>query len=175
MQKYKKNISSYTAKVSQGYDCIFRVRCYKLVGDRKVFSAYSDLAYSSKPVYPAIYVTSFSLKSQDYGFDNNIEFYNNSSKTIKYVYFTVAAYNAVDDKVIDSFFDQEIPTLKATGPIKSNERVYLTWGEVWYNPETAYAKILKAKIEYTDGTSKTITLNVKGSIQKEESIWDYLD
>lgn len=165
IQKYKKNISSYTAKVSSTYDKYFRVKCYKVIDGVKVYSNYSKSAYSSKPSYPAIFINWYELDINSVGgVDNYIFFTNNSSKIIKYITFTVTPYNRVDDKITCDITDRSSFRLKVTGPIKTDEFYTAGWDPVWYNWSTSYAKVIKAEIIYMDGTKKNITLNKKSII-----------
>ncbi len=93
------------------------------------------------------------------GVDAYINFYNNSNKTIKYVNFSVKAYNAVDDVVTCTIRDKYISNLKYTGPVNpysySNDNSY--WDCVWYNYQIKYCKIVGVKIDYMDGTNVEIS------------------
>jgi chromosome segregation ATPase len=85
---------------------------------------------------------------------------NKSQKTIKYAYFTVEAYNAVDDVVYSNIgFERKSFTGKETGPVKTGEwrgdDTY--WECAWYNNTIVRAVIKYINIEYMDGT--TVSLN----------------
>lgn len=163
IQKYKADLGSYTANVSGSFDCIFRVVAYKIVDGVKVYSEYSKESYSSKPVYPDVYIYDYDL-DMNYvgGVDNTILFFNNSSKKIKYITFTVTGYNAVDDKATCRMSHRSSFQLQLVGPIEANDLGGGTWDAVWYNSTTDYAKLTQATIEYMDGSKKTVKLNAKG-------------
>jgi hypothetical protein len=169
LKSYTKDISSYTAKVNKNYDCFFRVKCYKEENGTKIYSDYSKDAYSSKPVYPAVYVLDYYLDLMDYnGIDNSITFCNNSNKTIKSIVFTITAYDkngekAHDEITNDTTFYIEDPESLKTGKIRSSY-----WKAVWFKGSTRYAKITEAEITYTDGTTKIVKLNIKGEFVEKE-------
>lgn len=162
LQSYKKDMSSYTAKVNKNYDKIFRVRYYKIIDGTKVFSDYSKSSYSSEPSYPTVYLQTYSL-GMDYfgGINNYIIYYNNSSKKIKYIVFTAQAYNQVNDRIKSEIGGYSSFRMKDVGPIAKGEYGGGEWDGVWYNTTTAYAKITKIEIEYMDGSKKTLNVNIK--------------
>ncbi len=164
LQKYKKDINSYTAKVSGKYDKYFRIKCYKVIDGIKVYSDYSQASFSSKPSYPSVYIAEYSL-SMNYlgGIDNYIQYYNNSSKNIKYIVFTANAYNRVNDRITNDIGRNSSFRMRDVGPLAKNESGGGTWKAVWYNSTTSYSKIIKIEIEYMDGTKKTINVNVKSN------------
>lgn len=94
------------------------------------------------------------------GVDLNIHWTNMSDKTIKYIVFTVNAYNAVDDIVYsDIGYSKSAVRVQETGPIKKgdgNKSGYL-WSNTWYNSTISYAKIKEIEIEYMDGTTCTLS------------------
>ncbi len=89
------------------------------------------------------------------GVDVIIRYYNNSNKKIKYAYFTVQAYNAVDDPVQCTIRDTSVRNLYYTGPILPKVGVTGYWSNVWYNYSIRYCKWItgKCSVEYMDGTS----------------------
>lgn len=112
------------------------------------------------------------------GIDVHIDFYNRSGKTIKYVYYQVQAYNAVNDPVSCEIRGNSISNLKFTGPVEpytySNdpgiEEISIegmetprivpgntTWDCVWYNYSIKYCKLINVSIDYMDGTSINIS------------------
>ncbi|MDF2541892.1 MAG: Fibronectin type domain protein [Herbinix sp.] len=166
LQEYKQDIGSYTAKVNGNYDVYFRVKCYTMREGVKAYSNYSDAAYAEKPTYPTLFISDFMLDMNSVGgVSISMNFFNNSSKTIKYVTFTVNPYNAVDDRIACVIWDDYSFQIEVTGPVKTDQFNYAAWDVIWYNGTTEYAKIVKAEIIYTDGTTKTISMNKK-------STWD---
>ena len=85
------------------------------------------------------------------GIDLNLKFTNSSSKTIKYIYFTVTPYNAVDDIVSSEIDGKSKTKLKYTGPIRPNEKSLVTGECIWYNSNIKYAIISQIDIQYMDG------------------------
>lgn len=87
-----------------------------------------------------------------------IEFINPTKKTIKYIWTTFVGYNAVEDPVIDRMKGVKNITVKSIGPIKPDESGLYTFEYVWYTDIVETAKITNIKIQYMDGTFKTITV-----------------
>ena len=85
-------------------------------------------------------------------------FYNPTSKTIKYVTINFVGYNAVDDPV--SSRGSYTLTRKCIGPIEPEETALYTFEYAWFTDIVEYAKIKSIKVQYKDGTSKTI-INAK--------------
>ncbi len=103
------------------------------------------------------------------GVDINVRWDIISNKDIKYVTFTVAAYNAVDDTVYCEISGNNTANLKLTGPCQSGYSSYVIpetyksgitskkyvdnvrLENVWYNKTIEYAKLISVKIEFMDG------------------------
>ncbi|MCL2813567.1 MAG: hypothetical protein FWD23_03100 [Oscillospiraceae bacterium] len=101
--------------------------------------------------YLSIYSIVTSKPNNANGVDLSILFSNESDKTIKYMYFYVTPYNAVDDIVFSSIGDKSTVGLELTGPIESGERKSISTQNVWYNPNIKYALLESVKIIYMDG------------------------
>jgi len=81
--------------------------------------------------------------------------YLDTSKDIKYLYFTIAPYNCVGDPV-KGRYDNGSKIGKITGPIYgSDERQESHWETFWYNRSICSIKIVKVKVEYMDGSNYT--------------------
>ena len=89
------------------------------------------------------------------GVDLHIYWQNTSKKTIKYVRFTVDAYNRVNDLARCSIRRESEFTGKVTGPIKPGQWYGgdIIWPCAWYNSTIVKAILTKIKIEYMDGTT----------------------
>lgn len=85
----------------------------------------------------------------------NIKFFNTSKKTIKYIWYTLAAYNPVDDLI-------GIKTIKGVGPIKSESFGEFDFNYIWLTDLVDTIKLKSLKIQYMDGTFKN-TLSPKES------------
>jgi hypothetical protein len=90
------------------------------------------------------------------GVDINIKFWNLSEKIIKYVYFTVEAYNRVDDIAVSTINGESIAIVKVIDFIEKNHSYNASWENVWYNNSISYFKIKNIKIIYKDNTESII-------------------
>ena len=102
-----------------------------------------------------------------------IEFINPTKKTIKYIWTTFVGYNAVEDPVIDRMKGVKNITVKSIGPIKPDSSSLYTFEYVWYTDIVETAKITNIKIQYMDGTFKTI--NVPDKVIMSDSLLKILD
>jgi hypothetical protein len=92
------------------------------------------------------------------GFDVYVNFMNESTKTIKYVVFSVEFLNAVGDVVKDDFNYTQNTTqlLQDTGPYKAGQgRTGTAWRWQYWGWDIAKVQLIGVEIEYTDG-AKTI-------------------
>ncbi|WP_185117049.1 energy transducer TonB [Chryseobacterium sp. T16E-39] len=82
---------------------------------------------------------------------------NPSKKTIKYIWFTVAGENPVGDlvKTKVGFYK----TLKGIGPVENLEVSTWSFDYVWFTDVVETLKISAIKIQYMDGTFRTIKYN----------------
>lgn len=85
-----------------------------------------------------------------------IEFLNNSSNRVKYVYFTVAGYNDVDDRVL-TYGGEAVAKKTGVGPVEPNESVSWSFEDIWPNSQFGYGRILSVTVQYFNGTKKTVT------------------
>ncbi|MFY9160645.1 hypothetical protein [Aquirufa ecclesiirivi] len=91
------------------------------------------------------------------GVTAKFEVFNPTNKTIKYVTFYVSGINAVGDKVYNSRQRSNISEFRGVGPIKSNETASYEWEYAWFTDVVETLKIIKVKIQYMDGSFKTVT------------------
>lgn len=94
-------------------------------------------------------------------------FINESEKTIKYVYFSVTFYNAVGDVVNGQYNYGTVNYCKDTGPFATGEGrtgTWWHWGD-FYNWDIASVKLVDLSIEYTDGTTVTLTKDQVAGVQ----------
>ena len=84
--------------------------------------------------------------------------FNPSKKTIKYIWFTVAGENAVEDLVRLSNGNY-YTTLKGIGPIESYGFGSWEFEYVWFTDIVEYLRISTVKIQYMDGSVRTIKYN----------------
>ena len=90
------------------------------------------------------------------GCDYTFTYTNYSPKTIKYLYWTGTAYNAVNDPAYCEIRRTVTYTGQDVGPIEHGESGGGGWDCVVYNYSAAYMKLSKVQIVYMDGSSITI-------------------
>ena len=94
-----------------------------------------------------------------------IQFLNMSKKTIKYIWFTVKGINSVNDVVSSK-------TLKGIGPINPNSESEYSYDYVWLTDIVAKCKLPIIKIQYMDGTFKTI--QNADDLEISNELYDYM-
>lgn len=101
------------------------------------------------------------------GVDLYISWKNLSDKVIKYAYFTVVPYNAVDDIMTCDIRRYSDFTGQETGPFyKGQGNTGSTyWENAWYNYTITKAILKKVEIKYMDGTSLEIPTSYIDYIQ----------
>lgn len=97
--------------------------------------------------------------------------YNPTKKTIKYITVHFVGYNAVDDAVTS--MGKTTQTVKCIGPIEPDESASYSFDYVWFTDIVEYAKIKSIVVQYTNGTSKTITGVSK--IEWSDDLYDYFN
>ena len=91
------------------------------------------------------------------GTDIKLYAVNNSSKTIKYIYYNVYIKNGVGDIVKCRITGDSSFILKCTGPYKSGDLVSSSWKAIMYNYSAKEMVISSVDIEYMDGTKTTLS------------------
>jgi hypothetical protein len=94
--------------------------------------------------------------------------FNPTSKTIKYFWFTFIGYNPVGDPVVDFKRRTSSITVKAVGPIDPNKNGSYEFKYVWFTDLAETAKISSIKVQYMDGSFKTI-FNLKPVMLDDKS------
>lgn len=103
-------------------------------------------------------VTDESEYTDGTGFE--IDIFNSTKKTIKYITLTILGYNAVNDKVGTPIVK------KCIGPIDPGERGKYVFDYVWLTDIVNSCKITNVKIQYMDNSFKTITIPKSAEIPK---------
>lgn len=119
---------------------------------------YNSLPQSTKRAAQRLSITEARLCSPNTagGCDYVFTYINNSSKSIKYLYWEGDFYNAVDDLVFCDIRDYCTFRGKDTGPVAPNESGGGLWDCVIYNWSAEYVKLSEVTIIYMDGTSVNI-------------------
>lgn len=84
----------------------------------------------------------------------SFKIYNPNKKTIKYIWFTVAGENPVGDLVKSGGVYYK--TLRGIGPVKPYSTAEWDFEYVWFTDIVEYLKISTIKLQFMDGTFKTI-------------------
>ncbi len=100
------------------------------------------------------------------GVDLKIELDVLSEKTIKYIRFTVDAYNRVNDKVSCEIRRESRRTGKTTGPYEKgfHTKYPWTWENLFYNNSISCFKLINVEIDYMDGTDEIFIENQVGKL-----------
>lgn len=99
-----------------------------------------------------------------------VSIYNSKqNKTIKYLWFTLVAYNAVDDV-------EGTKTVKAIGPVEPHKTAEYNFETVFLSKVVDYCKISSIKIQYVDGSTAIYNKNqVEAILLKSKILLSYLD
>lgn len=84
----------------------------------------------------------------------NFTIINPAKKKIKYVWFTLVAYNAVGDRTGDYIHGLKPVTLQGIGPVEQWSEAKWSFERVWYNETIDCVKITQIKVQYMDGSSR---------------------
>lgn len=96
-----------------------------------------------------------------------ITFSNRSNKTIKYIWTSIVGYNSVGDKVVDPKKRVSSIQVKSVGPIRPNNSAEFEFNYIWFTDLVDNAKITYIKVQYMDGTTKTINHPVEITLDKD--------
>lgn len=140
-QKYKLAAYSYSANLS------------KIIS--KEFSNYLEKQKSVGLILINYSVEDVSEVTE--GVSVRFEVFNPTNKSIKYITFYVAGINPVGDVVYNLRQHSNISEFKGVGPIKQKESGNYEWEYAWFTDVVETLKIIKVKVQYMDGTVKTLT------------------
>lgn len=97
-----------------------------------------------------------------------ISVYNPTKKAIKYVTVSLVGLNAVGDPVRGPLRNTTAATLRGIGPIAPDDSASYSKDYMWMTDIVEDFRISSIKVEYMDGSSKTVT-NLKGASLSEEA------
>lgn len=148
---------------------------YKALEQQMYDKWYNTLPQSTRKAYSKISITEAQLSSPNSaaGCDYTFTYINNSSKTIKYLYWEGSFYNAVNDPVYCEIRDYGTFKGKDTGPVEPGESGGGVWDCVIYNWSAEYVKLSSVTIIYMDGTQTTIGAGDLKRLATQPSSWDF--
>jgi hypothetical protein len=111
--------------------------------------------------------TAFDNSEYTDGTGFRIKFFNPTKKTIKYINISFVGINTVNDKVLNKYGGSYINNVRCVGPIKQYEEAEFEWDYVWFTDIVETVKLVSIKVQYMDGTIRTIT-DFKNIIVKED-------
>ena len=139
--KYKKAAETYSEELNNN--------------KKKEFKTYLDNQKSDGIILMSYTVEDVSEVTD--GVTAKFEVFNPTNKTIKYVTFYVSGINAVGDKVYNIRQQNYVSEFRGVGPIKTKESASYEWEYAWFTDVVETLKIIKIKIQYMDGSAKTVT------------------
>lgn len=99
--------------------------------------------------------------------DVNITVFNPYKSKIKYVWFTIQAFNDVDDLVRDGVTGKTEKTVQGIGPIEYGSIESYNFESVYYSKVIATMKLKQIKIQFFNGSTRVINNPI--GIHREES------
>src|SRR5207249_1856976 len=109
----------------------------------------SKTIYYSKILQQGLSIDQYAVSGDEYSGGFSIAISNYSVKTIKYIWITTIAYNAVDDRI-------GTKTVQGVGPIEKNKTGTWKFESIYYSRVFHSLEISALKIQYMDGSIKTI-------------------
>ncbi|MBL3574291.1 hypothetical protein M2324_003872 [Rhodovulum sulfidophilum] len=92
------------------------------------------------------------------GVDVSIDGINTSNKTVKYLDYTLRAYNAVGDPVRGEIRRRNDASVRETGPIAPGGKTAPgVWSNMWYNYSITCARISSVTVIFMDNSSRKFT------------------
>ena len=155
------NISFETLKSIIDLDkSTYAINAFKL--SELMVASYQSKAKSllESSVAKGLLIIDYSLTDESEYTENtslNVEFYNPTNKTIKYIWFTVTGLNPVGDAVFNAFKGSSKFALKGVGPIPSKTSSKFEFKNAWFTDLVESVIINSVKVQYMDGSIKTIT------------------
>ena len=92
----------------------------------------------------------------DRAHDVYICFKNEYAKPIKYIIFSVVAFDRVHEPLTCEFNNGQVEKIKYTGPLNTNEITSQIWEDVFFDNDIAYVKVVKIEITFMDETKTKI-------------------
>lgn len=138
----------------------YGINAYKL--SELLFASYQSKALRliESSVAKGLVIIDYSLTDESEYTEStslNVEFYNPTNKTIKYIWFTVTGLNPVGDAVFNTFKGSSKFALKGVGPIPSKTSSKFEFKNAWFTDLVESVIINSVKVQYMDGSIKTIT------------------
>ena len=132
-----------------------------------------EVVRSTKPQGIAILTASiYDMSEHTEGTGFKISYYNSTNKTIKYVTANYVGINAVKDPVKDHRIRSTVKTLKGIGPIEPDTFGSYSQEYAWMTDVVQSFKITSLKVQYMDGTTKTI--KAPNKVWMNDKTWETL-
>lgn len=143
---------TYINTTPEYYNYISPLRAQKVIQDsldieKKVADYIAEL--NSKKIY-GIAISDYTVTGESYSGGIEIEFYNPTAKTIKYIWITTRPINPVGDLAATP------KTVQAIGPIKPKETGSYEFEDIYFSKVIDKISVTKLKIQYMDGTIKEL-------------------
>jgi hypothetical protein len=110
----------------------------------------------------------FDVSEYTEGTGFSVEVYNSSKKIIKYLTFQVIGLNAVKDPVRHRMTRQTTVTLRGIGPIAPAGTAAYRKDYMWFTDVVQYFNLVSVKVEWMDGSSRTIPRANLASLNRVE-------
>jgi hypothetical protein len=115
--------------------------------------------------------TAFDNSEYTDGTGFRIKFFNPTKKTIKYINISFVGINAVNDKVLNKYGGSYINNVRCVGPIKQYDEAEFEWDYVWFTDIVETVKLVSIKVQYMDGSIRTITDFKNVLVKEDEQIY----
>ncbi len=115
--------------------------------------------------------TAFDNSEYTDGTGFRIKFFNPTKKTIKYINISFVGINAVNDKVLNKYGGSYINNVRCVGPIKQYDEAEFEWDYVWFTDIVETVKLVSIKVQYMDGSIRTITDFRNIVVKEDEQIY----
>jgi hypothetical protein len=130
------------------YDSLYRV--IETEKAKKLLSKYKQMQFVIQRY------EIFSHNKYSEATDLTVDFFNGTSKTIKYIWFDFVPFNRVGDVVSD--MGKTSKQVKGIGPIEPFSGGSLTFEYLFFKSIIECVKITAIKVQYTDGTTKSFNV-----------------
>lgn len=126
------------------------IKAAKEAEESRINDSVSKVRMAQRIAKQGFGILSKEFGADDYSVDFNVSVANYAGKTIKYIWFTLAFYNPVDDLI-------GTKTVQGVGPIRNADMSSYEFENVLFTRVFGYGSLSKVRIQYMDGTEKNFT------------------